>query len=145
MPRGQRSIVSEPLEPLGPLPAEFEALVRLHPPRAIRDEAEYSNMQELIDRLTSLVGPSEGQSEYLETLSILFEAYEAEHHELDPAAAGPAEMLQFLLEQRGESAAEVDRALGGSAAADLVAGRELGTAAVRSLAEHFHVRPDLLL
>ncbi len=128
------------------LPTEFDALVRLYPPRAIHDEVEYANAQEVIDRLTSLPEPTEGQAEYLETLSILFEAYEYEHHAIDPAVAGPVEMLRFLMEQRGESAAEVDGAVGGRAAQDFLAGRrELRVAEVRALADHFHVRADLFL
>ena len=36
------------------LPTTFADLVRLFPPQAIHDEVGYSNMQEMIDRLTSL-------------------------------------------------------------------------------------------
>ena len=143
MPRVRSRAVSPAAEQL---PSDFESLVRLHPPRAIHDEAEYANTQEVIDRLTSLVSPSEGQLAYLETLSILFEAYEEEHHALDPAAAGPAEMLRFLMDQRSETVEDVERAMGIPAAGNFLSGRaEPSASDVRALADHFHVRADLFL
>ena len=65
------------------LPAHFIDLVRLFPPQAIHDEVGYSNTQEMIDRLTSLPRLTAGQAEYLETLTILFEAYEKEHERIE--------------------------------------------------------------
>lgn len=65
------------------LPGGFAGLVRLLPPQAIHDEIGYGNMQEMIDRLTSLAELTPGQAEYLETLTILFEAYERDHEEID--------------------------------------------------------------
>ena len=53
------------------LPTGFAELVRQFPPQAIHDEVGYANMQEMIDRLTSLPKLTVGQTEYLETLTIL--------------------------------------------------------------------------
>lgn len=61
-------------------PISFDDLLRLHPPRAIHDEMSYRETQQIVDNLTSIPNLSEGQSAYLETLSILMEAYEDKHH-----------------------------------------------------------------
>ena len=81
------------------LPAAFEELVRLHPPRVIHDEAGYGNTQEIVDALTGIPRLSKGQSEYLETLGVLMEAYEQEHHAIDVSKLSALEMLKFLMEQ----------------------------------------------
>jgi hypothetical protein len=61
---------------LSKLPADFEGLVWLHPPRVILDEVAYDNTQEVVDVLTSISKLTAGQGEYLETLSVLMESYE---------------------------------------------------------------------
>ncbi len=62
------------------LPTEYDALVKFQMLRPIHDEVDYDNAQEMIDRLTCISHRSAGQSAYLEALTILFAAYEAEHH-----------------------------------------------------------------
>src|SRR5262249_6124082 len=76
------------------LPRTFEELVRMHPPRAIHAEAEYEAVQEVIDRLTSLADLTQGQEEYLDTLTVLFEAYEKEHHAIETADLKPIDVLK---------------------------------------------------
>jgi len=65
------------------LPTSFAASVRLMPPQAIHDEVGYANAQEMIDTLTSRPTLTAGQSEYLETMTILFEAYEKQKEQID--------------------------------------------------------------
>ena len=65
------------------LPTTFEELVRMYPPHAVRDEGDYDQMQEVIDRLTSIPEPTEDQWAYLDTLTILFSAYEQEHYPIE--------------------------------------------------------------
>lgn len=94
MPRTRRQQVIQ-------LPRDFAELVRMHPPRAIHDEAEYDNTQEMIDALTSIPTLSKGQSEYLDTLTILFSAYEREHHAIDTSDITPAALLKNLIAENG--------------------------------------------
>src|SRR5580658_2212362 len=89
------------------LPTSFAELVRLYPPQAIHDEIGYANTQEMIDRLTSLPKLTAGQSEYLETLTILFEAYETEHERIDTSRLSPLQLLRFLLESNDLSASDL--------------------------------------
>ncbi len=65
MPRVARKPVSRDL------PTDFADLVAMLPPMAIHDEQAYENTIEMIDALTCLPRPSKGQSEYLDTLSVL--------------------------------------------------------------------------
>src|ERR1700722_10462586 len=94
------------------LPATFTELVRLYPPQAIHDEIGYSNTQEMIDRLTSLAKLTSGQSEYLDTLTILFEAYEKDHERIDTRNLSPLQILRFLTESNGMSGSDLGRLLG---------------------------------
>lgn len=128
------------------LPTSFDALVQIYPPRAIQDEVDYKNTQELIDALTNRPKLSKGQADYLETLTQLFEVYEEEHEAID-ASLSPVDALKALLEQHGMSASDLgrllgDRALGGRI---LSGDRELSKAHIRMLSSHFAVSADLFL
>ena len=70
------------------LPSAFAELVKLHPPRVIHDETDYENTQEIADALTHIPNLSNGQSDYLETLNVLMEAYEEEHHAMTSGDLG---------------------------------------------------------
>ena len=129
------------------LPGTFEELVRAYPPQAIHDEVAYRNTQEMIDALTSLPRLSKGQLKYLDTLTVLFEAYEDEHHALDAGRLGPVEALRHLMEAREMNASDLGRLLGErSLGPKILQGkRELSKSHVRRLAEHFNVSADLFL
>src|SRR5436305_659252 len=101
------------------LPADFAELVRMHPPRAIRDEADYDNTQEVVDLLTSIPRLTKGQSEYLETLSVLMEAYEAAHHLIDTPDLAPLEALKFLMGEAGLTVNDVGQIIGSQSAASM--------------------------
>jgi HTH-type transcriptional regulator / antitoxin HigA len=129
------------------LPTDFDSLVRLHVPCAIRDEVSYENAQEMIDALTSLPKLSKGQAEYLDTLTILFEAYEAEHHQIDVSDISPIEALRALMEEHGMNASDLGRILGDRALGPkiLSGDRELSKAHIRKLAAHFNVSAALFI
>ncbi len=127
------------------LPKDFLGLVRMHPPQAIHDEVEYDNVQEILDRLTSTPDLTEGQLEYLDTLTVLFEVYEKAHEPFDDEPLSGLEVLKFLMEQNEMSASDLgrllgDRSLGGRV---LKGERSLSKAHIRKLCERFKVKPDL--
>ena len=127
------------------LPGEFRDLVMMHPPRAIHDEVEYGNVQEILDRLTSIPDLTGGQAEYLETLTLIFEAYEREHPAFRDKALSGVAMLKFLMERQDMNASDLgrilgDRALGGRV---LKGERSLSKAHIRKLCEYFKVGPEL--
>lgn len=129
------------------LPTSFAELVRVFPPQAIHDEIGYANTLEMIDRLTSLPRMSAAQTEYLQTLTILFEAYENEHERIDASRLTPLRVLHFLVESNDMSAGDLGRLLGNRAlGAKILSGsRELSKAHIRKLAERFKVDAGLFL
>lgn len=127
------------------LAADFESLVRMHMPRAINDEAEMENVQEIIDLLTSISRLTSGQKEYLETLTILLEAYEKAHPPFPEVKLSGRKALEFLMQQHDMNASALgrllgDRSLGGRI---LKGERGLSKAHLRKLCEHFRVAPEL--
>src|SRR3954451_19389626 len=94
------------------LPTDFSALVQMLPPAAIHDEVAYKNAQETIDALTTLPELTEGQSKYLDTLSVLAEVYEDERHAIDVSGVTPVDVLKTLMDAHGMSASDVGRLLG---------------------------------
>lgn len=129
------------------LPTTYEGLVRMYPLRALHDEADHHNAQEVIDALTSTHRPTRGQREYLEALSVLFEAYEREHHAIDTSDISGLGSLKYLMEQTGMSAYRLGKLLGDKALGSriLTGERQLSKAHIRKLADHFGVDPALFL
>ncbi len=134
-------------KPLGSLPKDLGSLMQMHPPVAIHDQVTYRNTQEIIDALTSVPRLSKDQMQYLDTLTILFEAYEEEHHALNESAISPLDALRFLLKENDLSASDLGRLLGErSLGSKILAGdRQLSKAHIRILADRFKVSADLFL
>ncbi len=129
------------------LPKDFRALVELFPPRAIRDEVDYDNAQEVIDAMTGIAKLTAGQKEYLDTLSILFAAYEEEQHAVDTSDLTPVEVLRYLMEQHDMNASALGELLGErSLGSKILNGyRELSKSHIRKLVERFGVSADLFM
>jgi HTH-type transcriptional regulator/antitoxin HigA len=101
-------------------------LVRRHPLRSIRTEADLDAAQAVIDDL--LRGElDEGGQAYLDALSDLVILYEREHHPVPPLP--PHELLAHLLAVRGMSQADLVRRTGLAKAtvSDLVTGKRAFT------------------
>ena len=129
------------------LPSAFAELVRLHPPRVIHDETDYDNTQEIVDALTSIPHLSRGQSDYLETLSVLMEAYEEEHHAIDTSELTPLEMLKFLMEQHAMTSGDLGKLIGSASLASMILSgkREISKANIAILAKSFGVSAECFL
>jgi antitoxin component HigA of HigAB toxin-antitoxin module len=129
------------------LPAGFADLVRRFPPQAIHDEVGYGNTQEMVDRLTSLPKLTAGQAEYLDTLTILFEAYENERERIDTDHLSPLDMLRFLLESNGMNGSDLGRLLGNRELGPKIlnGSRQLSKTHIRLLAARFKVDAGLFL
>jgi HTH-type transcriptional regulator / antitoxin HigA len=94
------------------LPRSFNELVQLMPPMAIRDDVQHANTVQMVDRLMQIEKPSSGQSNYLETLVELVEAYEARHHAIDTSSVTGIQTLRHVLDQLGLSGSDLARLLG---------------------------------
>jgi len=104
------------------LPDTYFDLVKRHPLRSIRTEAELDAAQAVIDDLLRRELDDGGMA-YLDALSDLVILYEREHHPVPPLA--PHELLAHLLADRSMSQADLVRATGIAKAtvSDLVTGK----------------------
>lgn len=129
------------------LPGRFSDLIMLLPPRAIHDEVDYRNVIEMLDALTSLPRMTRGQQEYLETLSVLIESYERDHHAVEVHDLTLIQVLKHLLESNGMTASQLGELLGNRALGSKIlrGDRELSKAHIRILAKRFRINPGLLL
>mgnify|MGYP000915944267 CR=1 FL=1 len=130
-----------------PLPETYAELIALHVPRPIRDTVEYENTLEILDALAVLDDSvlTQDQADYMETLSLLAEAWEDEHRPI-PETTG-IEALIFLLEQHGMHAGHLGELLGARTYgyALLHGTRQLSKRDIVRLGEFFHVPAGIFL
>jgi HTH-type transcriptional regulator/antitoxin HigA len=130
------------------LPADFAGLVALHVPHVIRDEASYGNTMEVVDALTSIPKLSKGQMEYLDTLTVLVEAYERDRRAIDTSDLTGLDMLRHLVEANELTHVDLGRLLGvgPSAVSMILSGQRPVTAEhARKLGKRFGVNPGLFI
>jgi HTH-type transcriptional regulator/antitoxin HigA len=119
---------------------EYLKLVRRFPLRPIRSAAELDKATKIIDELIAFEERSAEADDYLDVLSDLVQKYEAEHHSIPEAS--PAEVLQFLIEDRQTNQRAV--ALGAGIAVStiseiLTSRREMNLEHMKKLARFFSV------
>ena len=120
----------------------------MHQLRPIRDEVDYDNAVEMLDRLAVLDRRSPDQEDYLETLTALVGKYDDENYAADLSHLSPLESLEYLMEQHGINGSQLGDLLGGnrSLGGKILRGeRQLSKTHIRVLAERFKVSPALFL
>ena len=129
------------------LPDGFRELNEVLPLRPIQTDGDLENAQEVADRLAVIDNRTDDQEAYLETLSILIERYEDDHHAIDTDTLDPIGTLEFLMEQHGMNASDLGRLLGQRQLGPkiLSGDRDLSKAHIQTLAAHFKVSPAVLL
>jgi HTH-type transcriptional regulator / antitoxin HigA len=131
-----------------PAPA-YLALIETFPLRPLRSERDYDTAVSVLDTL--VVRPegslNPGEQDYLDTLTMLVEAYDREHYDIDTGHHDPLTMLKYLMEESGMTQAALGRLLGNRALASLILNghRHLSKSHIRKLADHFKVSPALFL
>jgi antitoxin component HigA of HigAB toxin-antitoxin module len=122
------------------LPAGFAELCTLHWPRPIRDNVDYRNAREIVERLSLQKRRTRDQEDYLEAISLFMEKFD---ENLFPASerAGAVEVLRHLMEARGMSASDLGRLLGSRTLGPAIVrgGRKISRRNAAKLAEHFKV------
>jgi HTH-type transcriptional regulator/antitoxin HigA len=117
-------------------------LVRRFPLRPLRSDADLDAAVAVVDELLDRDHLSDAEQDYLDVLSDLIEAYEAEAVPIRPV--GDADMLRFLIENRGTTQAKVAKEAGiaESTISEVLAGkRTLNRSQIGKLARYFHVEP----
>jgi HTH-type transcriptional regulator / antitoxin HigA len=131
-----------------PAPA-YLALIDRFPLRPLHSERDYDAAVTVLDALA--VRPEDsldpGEQDYFDTLTMLVEAYDQEHHALDAESCDPLTMLKYLMQESGMTQPELGRLLGNRSLASLILNghRRLSQAHIRKLAGHFKVSPALFL
>jgi HTH-type transcriptional regulator / antitoxin HigA len=124
----------------------YLALVGRFPLRPIRNESDLDAAIAVIDCLAVRGDLDAGEQDYLDVLSDLVERYEDEHYPIEDASE--AEMLAYLIEQRGVKQVEVARATGiaESTLSEVLRGkRQLTRGQITKLGAYFHVGPAVFL
>jgi HTH-type transcriptional regulator/antitoxin HigA len=129
------------------MPGRFTELVALLPPHVIRDENDYDNVIEFMDKLLARPQLTKGQTEFFETWSVLIGAYEDEHHAIDTSHISGLDALKYLMEHNDMTASDLGLLLGNrSLGSKILRGdRELSKAHLRILADRFKVDAGLFL
>ena len=112
----------------------------------LRTEEEYDAAIVEIERLLDLdPAPFTEDYERLEFLSVLAEAYARANFRID--GSSPADVVEFMLEQKGLPREGVDALLGGarSAAQFFGSGRKLSREEIEALRDLLGISADLLL
>lgn len=128
---------------------DYLKLIREFPLRPIRTNREYNAAAAILDRLA--VQPegslSRGEQDYLDTLTLLVEAYDDAHVQLKAARLDPLDALKYLMDESGMTQAELGRLLGNPALASLILNghRAMSKTHIRILADHFKVEPGIFL
>jgi HTH-type transcriptional regulator / antitoxin HigA len=125
---------------------QYLDLVRQFPLRPLRTAADLDAAVAVIDALIDCPRLTAPKQDYLDVLSDLVEAYEAEAVPMRPV--GDAELLRFLIEQKGVTQAAVAAGAGiaeSTVSAVLAGKRKLKRAQIAGLANYFHVEPGTFL
>jgi len=107
---------------------------------AIRNEREYEAAVAQLNDLVDEVGdnPKDPRYRFIDTLSVLIEAYDEEHHQI-PDASG-VELLKFLMEQHGLSQGDLREVGSQGVVSEILRGkRELNVRQIQALARRFHL------
>jgi HTH-type transcriptional regulator / antitoxin HigA len=118
----------------------------LRPLLSIRNEHEYDQAAEWLNRLLDEVGTNEQHPLYtlLDTLGTLLHAYEEQHHPI-PECSG-VEVLRFLMEEHTLTQSDLPEVGSQGVVSDILRGkRELNLRQIRALAKRFHVSPVVFI
>lgn len=129
------------------LPTTWGGLLGLYALRPVHDEVTRSNVTDIVDAMAGH-DLNDDQQDYLDSISTLLNAYESQHHAVEPRNFSGLQMLRSLMDEHGMTAADLGRLLDvhRSHAAKILRGeRSLTVDHLRVLADHFRVRPDLFI
>ena len=125
---------------------QYLDLVRQFPLRPLRTEDDLDMAIGVVDALLDRAKLTLPEQDYLDVLSDLVEAYEAERIPMRPV--GDADLLRFLIQQKSVTQAETATGAGvaeSTLSAVLAGKRKLNRTQIAKLAGYFHVEPGAFL
>jgi HTH-type transcriptional regulator/antitoxin HigA len=111
-----------------------------------RNAREYDDAVSYLNKLVDEVGdnPRDPRYRFLDTLTVLIEAYDERHHEILDVSG--AEMISFLMEQHGLSQGDLPEIGSQGVVSEVLRGkRDLNVRQITGLAERFRVSPAAFL
>lgn len=118
----------------------------LRPFLAIRSEEEYDLAVEHLNALLDAIGDAAKNPLYrlIETLSVLIEAYDREHHGLPEASA--VDVIRFLMEEHSLTQKDLPEIGSQGVVSEILSGRRaLNVRQIQALAERFNVDAGVFL
>jgi HTH-type transcriptional regulator/antitoxin HigA len=114
-------------------------------PRVIQNDRELQAYTEALFRLTGLPTPTAAEARAIELLTLLVERYELQRYPI--AAADPASIVRFLIEQQGLTQRDLVPQFGSESAVSMfLAGqRKLTLEQLRRLSARFNLPADVFL
>ena len=112
--------------------------------RPIHTKGDYNRAIAILDKLVGRTDLTEDQEDFVESLSVLVEAYEEEHEQIE-LDNNPIKILRFLLESNNMNGSDLGRLLGSRSLGSLILTekRNLSKKHIKILSEHFSVNPGL--
>jgi HTH-type transcriptional regulator/antitoxin HigA len=113
---------------------------------AIRTEREYDAAVERLNSLVDEVGDHPRYPRYrlIETLSVLIEAFDRDHHTLPEASS--IEVVRFLMEEHGLTQRDLPEIGSQGVVSEVLGGRRrLNVRQIQSLAARFGVEPGVFI
>lgn len=119
---------------------------RFRPFLAIRNEEEYDDAVARLNDLIDEIGdhPKDPRYRFIETLSLLIEAFDREHH---PVADAPAaEILRSLMEEHGLRQSDLPEVGSQGVVSEILRGkRRINANQARALGKRFALNPGVFL
>src|SRR5437867_1538041 len=123
----------------------YMSLIQRFPLKTIKNDAEHAQATEMA---SDLIGRrlDSGSSDYLDTLLVLLNKYEDEHHAIDENLT-PRQALQALMEFNVLTQADIGRIIGSESAVSMFfkGDRDLSKLQIKKLATHFNVDSSIFL
>lgn len=126
----------------------MRTVIDIPTPHVLRTPEEYATAAAEIDRLLDLdPQPYSADFDRLEMLSLLVEDYDARNNPIDDSDLSPRDVVDFMLDQKGMTRAELAEIMGGrSRVSDFFSGkRELSKGQIAALRNLLGIPADLLL
>jgi HTH-type transcriptional regulator/antitoxin HigA len=134
------------IKKLQPGDDSYMQLIRRFPLRHIRNEEEHAVAVEII---SGLIGSKldSGAGDYLDTLILLVNKYEDEHHTPKETDLAPREALRAIMRANAMSQADIAKIIGSESAVSmfLKGERDLSKSHIKALAARFRVDAGLFL
>ena len=124
----------------------YMGLIRRFPLKPIKDDAAHEQAVEMVGRLMGRK-LDDGANDYLDTLILLVNKYEDEHHTPMGMDLSPRQALRAIMDANGLTQADIGRIIGSESAVSmfLKGERGLSKTQIRALAQEFRVDAGLFL